>query len=464
MKLYNTLTREKQIFKPLNPLEVKVYMCGPTVYWYPHIGNMRTYVNNDILVRTLKFNGFNVKTVMNITDVGHLVGDRDMGEDKMEKTARENRVDIWSIAKKYTSYFFKATKLLNIKKPDIVCKATDYIKEMIDLVKILEEKGFTYKTKDGVYFNTSKLKDYGKLVGFAGQELKEGARVEKNPEKKNPTDFALWKFAKRGEKRQMEWDSPWGKHSFPGWHIECSVMAMENLGEQIDIHTGGIEHIPVHHTNEIAQSEAVTGRQFVKYWFHSNHLLVNGKKMSKSLKNIFTLNDVVEKGFEPLALRYFFLTAHYKSKLNFTWKALKGAQKSLNNLRQLLKEEVVIRKKSKQASTNKVEDYKTRFLEAVNNDLNISKALAVVWKAFKDDLALKDKTALAKLWDEVLGLDLVLKKEAKIPDKVKKLVKKREDLRKDKRWQEADKIRKEIKTLGWEVEDVSKKTIVKKKV
>jgi len=241
-------------------------------------------------------------------------------------------------------------------------------------------------------------------------------------------------------------------------------MAMENLGEQIDIHTGGIEHIPVHHTNEIAQSEAVTGRQFVKYWFHSNHLLVNGKKMSKSLKNIFTLNDVVEKGFEPLALRYFFLTAHYKSKLNFTWKALKGAQKSLNNLRQLLKEEVVIRKKSKQASTNKVEDYKTRFLEAVNNDLNISKALAVVWKAFKDDLALKDKTALAKLWDEVLGLDLVLKKEAKIPDKVKKLVKKREDLRKDKRWQEADKIRKEIKTLGWEVEDVSKKTIVKKKV
>jgi len=188
MKLYNTLTREKQIFKPLNPLEVKVYMCGPTVYWYPHIGNMRTYVNNDILVRTLKFNGFNVKTVMNITDVGHLVGDRDMGEDKMEKTARENRVDIWSIAKKYTSYFFKATKLLNIKKPDIVCKATDYIKEMIDLVKILEEKGFTYKTKDGVYFNTSKLKDYGKLVGFAGQELKEGARVEKNPEKKNPKE------------------------------------------------------------------------------------------------------------------------------------------------------------------------------------------------------------------------------------------------------------------------------------
>ncbi len=457
--LYNTQGKSKQEFKPQSKSGVKVYMCGPTVYWYPHIGNLRTYVNNDILLRVLRYNGFKVKTVMNITDVGHLVGDRDMGEDKMEKAAREKKVNIWDIAKKYTNYFWYATGALNIKKPDIVCKATDYIKPMISLVEKLEQKGYTYKTKDGIYFDTSKFKDYGKLASLDVEGLQEGARVEANPEKKNPTDFALWKFAKKGEQRQMEWSSPWGQHSFPGWHIECSAMAMETLGESLDIHTGGIEHIPVHHTNEIAQSEAATGKKFVNFWFHSNHLLVDGRKMSKSLKNIFILDDLLKKGFDPLALRYFYLSAHYRSKLNFTWKALSGAQKALDNLRKLIKEEAGLLGDS----NIKIKELKDKFLEALNDDLNTSQALAVVWEVAKSGLPLEKKLTLIKEWDQVLGLDLLKdKKQEEVPVAVLNLVKQREEARKNKQWQEADKLRKKIEELGWQAEDTSKGTKVSK--
>jgi len=466
MKLYNTLTRKKQEFKPLNANQVKIYLCGPTVYWYPHIGNLRTYVNNDILIRALNYLGFKTKVVMNITDVGHLTGDRDIGEDKMEKAAREKKLDIWQLAKKYTDYFWQASAKLNIKKPDIVCKATDYIPSMISLVKKLEEKGYTYKTDDGVYFDTSKVKDYGSWFHLNLKGLQDGARVEKNSQKKNPADFALWKFAKPGEKRQMEWISPWGPHSFPGWHIECSAMAMHHLGNTLDIHAGGIEHIPVHHTNEIAQSQAVTGKQFVRYWFHSSHLLVDNQKMSKSLKNIYTLDQLEEKHFDPLDLRYFYLTAHYKSKLNFTWKALTGAQVSLNKLRETI---TGLSNQAKTGSDKQLKkDWQKQFLQAINDDLNMPQALSLVWQLIKSSLlASQDKLDLLQSWDQVFGLDLFKKTEkTKIPEKIKKLVKLRQKLRQEKKWQKADQLRQKIEDKGFIIEDSNRgiKIKVKKNV
>ncbi len=292
LRLYNTLSRTIQDFKPLNNNQVGIYSCGPTVYDYQHIGHMRRYVGDDILVRVLKFNNYNVKHVMNITDVGHLVSDSDTGEDKMEKFG----MSVWEIAKKFEKQFFDSEKLLNIKKPDVVIRATDAIKDQIGLIQILEEKGFTYKIEDGIYFNTSKFPDYFKLSGQNPDELKAGARVAITEGKKNISDFALWKFSSQNEKRAMEWDSPWGV-GFPGWHIECSAMSMKNLGQTFDIHTGGIDHISIHHTNEIAQSQAATGRKFVNYWVHHNFLTVENEKMSKSLNNFYTVEDVVKKGF-----------------------------------------------------------------------------------------------------------------------------------------------------------------------
>ncbi|MDZ4229344.1 MAG: cysteine--tRNA ligase, partial [Patescibacteria group bacterium] len=299
MKLYNTLTRTVEEFKPLKPPLVGMYICGPTVYGYSHLGHSRTYVNSDVLVRALKWLDFEPLVVMNITDVGHLTSQADTGEDKMEKQALKEQKPILEIARFYTDDFFKMSKQLNINRPDKITPATEHIGEMIALVQTLEKKGFTYKTSDGVYFDTSKLTDYGKLAKLDLLGMKEGWRVEKNVQKKNPADFALWKLAAPGEKRQLEWDSPWGKHSFPGWHIECSAMSMKYLGPSFDIHTGGVDHISIHHTNEIAQSEAATGKSFVNYWFHSNVLEINGEKMSKSLGNIIRLSDLVKKGYDP---------------------------------------------------------------------------------------------------------------------------------------------------------------------
>ena len=461
LKLYNTLSRKEEDFIPLDPPKVGMYICGPTVYDYDHIGHMRTYTNSDILIRVLECNGFTPKVVMNITDVGHLTSDADVGEDKLEKGARREGKTVQEIAQFYTDHFFSSCRKLNIKKPQVICKATDHIKQMIDLVKKLEEKGFTYIIpSDGVYFDTSKLKDYGKLAKLDVEGLKPGARI-KAADKRNPTDFALLKFAKKGEKRQQEWDSPWGKHSFPGWHIECSAMSMYYLGNTLDIHTGGVEHIPVHHTNEIAQSEAVTGKLFVKYWFHSEHLMIEGQKMSKSLGNLLKVEDIEKKGFNPLALRYLFLTAHYRGRMNFTWEALKGAQQALDRLYSHLKDfrqekerTVLSEKKMK-----KIDQFKVEFIRAINNDLDISETISLVWKVVKSNIPNYDKYDLLVEWDQVLGLDLTKSKvksqKSKVDEEIKKLVDKREELRKQKKWEEADEIRKELEKKGFVVEDTS---------
>lgn len=466
MKLYNTLTRKIEEFKPLNPPKVGIYICGPTVYDYAHIGHARTYVNSDVLVRSLRWLDYQVKVVMNITDVGHLTDDADHGEDKLEKKAKEDKKNILDIAKYYTNDFWQMIDNLNINRPDVVTPATKYIQEMIELVKILEEKGFTYKTTDGVYFDTSKFKAYGKLAKLDLEGLKEGFRVEKHPEKKNPSDFALWKLSKEGEKRQLKWDSPWGKDSFPGWHIECSAMSMKHLGETLDIHTGGVDHIPVHHTNEIAQSEAATNKQFVKYWFHCNFLEVEEEKMSKSLKNFIRVSDLKKKGFDPLALRYLYLTSHYRTKMNFTEKSLLAARDTYDKLRQMTgpwqkaSERTTI-STEKQA---KLDKFITGFKQAVENDLNMPQAMAVVWQMAKSNIPDYDKWDLISDWDQVLGLKLSEKaKDVRVPEKIEKLIEQRNKARKNQDFSLADKLRLEIESKGYEVEDLKNKTIAKLK-
>ncbi len=451
--LTNTLTHKKEKFEPINPPNVGMYSCGPTVYSNAHIGHMRKYVVDDVLKKVLRVNGFNVKHVMNITDVGHLTSDADTGEDKIEKSARLQGKSAWEISEFYTKQFFDSTDSLNIERPDIVCKATDHIKEQIELIKKLEEKGFTYKTSDGIYFDTSKFPDYGKLT--KGKEgIKVGIRV-KVGEKKNATDFALWKFSPREQKRQMEWNSPWGI-GFPGWHIECSAMSMKYLGETFDIHTGGIDHIPIHHTNEIAQSEAATGKPFVKYFIHSEFLMIDGKKMSKSLGNIFTVEDVKSRGFDPLSLRYFFLTSHYRDPQNFTWEALSAAQSAFNNLKDLVlaSKRQTDRLVISSEKTSKVEDFSFRFMSAVNDDLNTAKALAVFWEVLKSNIPSEDKYDLAISFDEVLGLKLKeLQDFQEVPKEVLELVEKREKFRKRGDFEKADKLRKEVERLGFMIED-----------
>lgn len=456
MKLYNSLSRKIEEFKPLQPPHVAMYICGPTVYDYSHIGHSRTYINSDVLVRTLKWSGFQVKAVMNITDVGHLTSNADEGEDKMEKKAKAENKNILGIAKFYTDDFWQMEKSLNIGKPDIVCQATGYIPEMINLIKILEKKGMTYKTKDGIYFNTCRFPNYGQMARLDIKGLQAGWRVEKR-EKKNPTDFALWKLspAVGGEKRQMEWPSPWGI-GFPGWHIECSAMSMKYLGESFDIHTGGVDHIPVHHTNEIAQSEAATGKQFVKYWFHSNFLDINGEKMSKSLGNFFRLKDITDKGYEPLALRYLFLTCHYRTKMNFTFKALDGAQEAYKKLKVIVAgwQEEKQRTVLSEEKLVKLQGLSLKFKEAVENDLNLPRALAVVWEMAKSNIPSRDKHELITDWEQILGLDLLTPVQLiKVPEEIKVLMKRREQLRKEKKWPAADKVREEIETKGFPVVD-----------
>ena len=458
LKLYNTLSRKKEVFRPVKPGFVGMYTCGITAYDHTHIGHMRTYVNTDLLRRVLEYNGFKVKHVENVTDVGHLFGDRDVGEDKIEATAKKAKKSAWEIARMYEKEFFETMDLLNVKRPTIVCRATEHIKEMIELVKRIEKNGFTYRTSDGIYFDTSKIKDYNKLSGMPLDKLKEGARVEVNPEKRNPTDFALWKFTPKGVKRQMEWESPWAKRGFPGWHIECSAMSMKYLGTQIDIHTGGEDHIPIHHTNERAQNIAAVGHPVVRFWIHNAFLQVEGQKMSKSLGNFFWMKDIKERGFNPLSLRYLFLTAHYRSRLNFTWQALKSAQNSLENLyekiRELKSNITTSQRTPKSNYSQLAKNYQKRFLEFINDDLNIPKALALMWKLVKDKkISPKEKYQLLIDFDRVFGLNLKKVKKIKIPKKVKDLVKLREKHRKAKDFKKADKIRKEIEKLGFKIED-----------
>jgi cysteinyl-tRNA synthetase len=461
--LTNTLGRKKEKFVPIAPPVVSIYSCGPTVYLYSHIGHMRRYVGDDILKRVLIQNGYQVKHVMNITDVGHLTSDADTGEDKIEKSARETGKSAWDIAKFFEAQFFASCEPLNIIRPNIVAKATDHIKEQIDLISRIEKNGYTYKTDDGIYFDTSKLPSYGALTGGKAG-IKAGIRVELAG-KKNPTDFALWKFSPKGEKRQMEWESPWGV-GFPGWHIECSAMSMKYLGETFDIHTGGVDHIAIHHTNEIAQSMAASGQEPVRFWIHHEFLQVNGEKMAKSLKNTFTVEDVIKRGFDPLALRYLFLTAHYRDTLNFTWESLASAGNALNRLRSQLismresrKRTVLSREKEK-----KMEEIRAKFMKAVNDDLNTPKAIATMWDMFKSNIPAEDKYDLALSFDDILGLSLnkISSVQLSIPDVVQKLMTDRERLRREGQFSEADKIRVKIEEMGYKLEDTSQGTSIKK--
>ena len=453
MKIFNSLTRKLEEVKPINPPNISLYTCGPTVYDYTHIGHMRAYVINDLLKRTLDYCGFKVKRVMNITDVGHLTGDDDSGEDKLEKGAKKYKKTVWDVVKFYTDFFFKTTDALNILRPDITCKATDHIAEMIELIKKLQMKGFTYETDEAVYFNITKFKNYGKLSGQKIEEKVQAVREDVNidSQKKHPADFALWfKRVGRFSDHTMHWASPWGD-GFPGWHIECSAMSMKYLGETIDIHTGGIDHIPVHHENEIAQSEGATGKKFVNIWFHNNFLMVDNQKMSKSLGNIYKLEDLEEHHIDPLAIRYLFLQSHYRQLTNFTWKAAKAAQEGLNNLRSIivdLRNDNSLTRKLVNSQA-KITKYQKNFLNAIGNDLQTSQAVVVMWEMLKSDIDPKEKLTLLLDFDKVLGLKLNEANEEKIPEEIKNLAEQRFQAKKIGNYKKSDEIRSQIELKGY---------------
>ncbi len=453
LRLFNSLTRSKQEFKPLKTGSVGLYTCGPTVYDYAHIGNLRTYIFEDILKRVLIYNGYRVKHVMNITDVGHLTGDRDMGEDKMEKGALREGKTAWDIADYYTGAFKTDIERLNILQPDIWVKATDTIDEQIALIEILEQKEFTYRTRDGVYFDTSKFKDYTKLSHQNLNALQEGARVEKNPEKRNATDFALWKFSPPGAKRQMEWDSPWGV-GFPGWHIECSAMSMKFLGNQLDIHCGGTDHIDVHHTNEIAQSEAATGKPFFNFWMHGAFLIIaGGKKMAKSEGNFLTLeNTFVNQGLNPLVYRFASFLTHYRKPMEYSDEGIEAARNGLLHIQNQVRQ-VAAGNDGPAAAANK--DFKTKFLKAINDDLNMPRAMAVLQEMFKSGLSPLEKYGTILDFDRVLGLDLEHVSQAEVlPEEVQQLVDARTKARQAKDFATSDRLRDELEALGYMVQDV----------
>lgn len=465
--LFNTLSRKKEKFIPLENDKVKMYCCGPTVYNYAHIGNLRTYFFEDILKRVLLYNGYDVFHVVNITDVGHLVSDADEGEDKMEKGARREGKTVWEIAEYYTNAFKKDISELNILPPDIWCRATDNIQEQINLIQCLEKKGFTYITSDGVYYDTSKFEDYGKLALLDVEGLEEGKRVAFSDEKKNKTDFALWKFSPKDVKRQMEWDSPWGK-GFPGWHIECSAMSMKYLGETFDIHCGGVDHISIHHTNEIAQSEGCTGKQFVRYWLHGEFLIEEKGKMAKSNEEFLRLPVLIEKGYSGLDYRYFMLMTHYRKKLKFSYKALEAAKKGFSNLKNIIleiKELISDRIETKNLQNSKLISWQNKFIENINDDLNVAGGLGVLWDILKDDnLKPEEKLFLSYDFDRVFGLKLKELKKEEIPQEILDLVEKRKVAKVNKQWTEADKIREKIKAKGYEVLDLKNGEIEIRKI
>lgn len=467
IKLYNTRTRRLQEFKPVKKGKVGVYSCGPTVYWNQHIGHMYAYVQWDLLVRFFKYLGFETKWVMNITDVGHLTGDNlgdaDIGEDKMEKGAKREGLTVWQIAEKYTKQFLESVELLNIKRLDVLCRATEHIKEQIELAGLIEKNGFAYRTKTGLVFETSKFKGYADFGRLDLEKQAAGKRVEVDPEKKKPWDFLLW--VTNQPKHIMQWESPWGK-GFPGWHLECTAMSVKYLGKKFDIHTGGIEHIGVHHTNEIAQGYGAFGGQTANFWLHNAWLKFKGEKISKSLGNFILATDLIEKGYDPLALRYLILTSHYRQGLDFTWEGLDSAAQALERLRSIvrqLKETKEQRRQLAEQKLEKIEDYRLRFKEALGNDLGIPQALAVVWEMVKSNIPSGDKLEMLLDFDEVLGLKLSETEEIKIPGEVKKLAEKRLKLRQEGKWGEADKVRKEIEKRGFVIEDTEEGYLLKLK-
>jgi cysteinyl-tRNA synthetase len=455
MKLHNTLKRSVEDFEPQHPPKVTLYTCGPTVYDFPHIGNWYTFIRYDLLDRVLKANDYDVDWVMNITDVGHLVSDADEGEDKLEKGAKRESKTAWEVAQKYTDYFTDGMKRLNIGMPEHLPKATDHIPEQIQLIEKLEKKGHTYITDDGIYFDTSTFKDYGKMAQLDIENLQEGARVEVNEQKKNPTDFALWKFSPTGEKRDMEWDSPLGinRKGFPGWHLECSAMAMKYLGETIDIHAGGIDHIPVHHTNEIAQSEGATGKKFANYWLHTNFILVDGKKMSKSAGTFITLEDIEAKGFDLMAFRLMVMQSHYRTEAHFSWENLEASQ----NLLQKIYAWSDLRFQNLTSSglkTNYEEVIKV-IRERLSDDLNTPEAMGFLNGAINstDSLGI-DSQAIERLLPEIDALfGLRLNQRESINTEQEQILTERQKARDDKDWARSDELRDNLKEQGIEVRD-----------
>ncbi len=460
LTLYNTLSRTKEPFIPLKKGEVGLYTCGPTVYHYVHIGNLRAYLFDDILKRTLLFNKYHVNHVMNITDVGHLTSDADEGEDKMLKGALREKKTVWEVADFYTKSFQSNMKDLNILSPDVLCKATDHIKEQIALIQKLEKKGFTYFKGGNVYFDTSKLDDYGKLAKLdLSAEAK--ARVQKDSNKKNSHDFVLWFTKSKSQEQEMKWSSPWGV-GYPGWHIECSAMSIKYLGEQFDIHCGGIDHIPVHHTNEIAQSEAAVGKKpWVKYWLHNEFLVLGqNEKMAKSGENFITLTTLVEKGYSPLDYRYFCLGTQYRHPLMFSYEALEGAKIARKRLNERL---IELKMEKGKGSSVKQKKYFDQFTAQINDDLNTPQALATMWDLLKDDaLSNKDKYALLLKFDAIFGLDFKKIKEEKIPALVVKLAEERLRARQNKDWKKSDELRERISQLGYVVGDTKEGFEIKK--
>ncbi|MFZ1721331.1 MAG: cysteine--tRNA ligase [Microgenomates group bacterium] len=469
LTLYNTLSRSIEPFEPLKDTNVGLYACGVTVYDFVHLGHLRKYAMDDVLVRVLRNAGHAVNFVQNVTDVGHLASDADTGEDKLEKGAKKYGKTVWDIAAEFEQYFWKSMDAMGNLRPDVSCRATDHIKQQLEMVLELEKKGFTYVIPDdGVYFDTSKISDYGKLAHLKLEELREGARLEANMGKRNPTDFALWKFERPGENRAMVWESPWSERSFPGWHIECSAMAVAYLGEQFDIHTGGIDHIPVHHTNEIAQAESATGKKpFVKYWVHHNFLRVEGEKMSKSLGNFYTIDDVIEKGFNPQALRLLFMTSHYRSELNFTWDSLAGMQKRYDAVIQKIQKVLEnvpadFDAESAEPQSNAVKKYTEEFLKHLNHDLGTPEAITVFWKVLKDaDMSAEDVLHFVVLVENVLGLSfisvakVVADSNRDIPAEVRELLEERIIARKKSDWSASDRLRDELFVMGFIVEDLA---------
>ncbi len=464
IRLYNSLTKKLEEFTPAKKT-VGLYTCGPTVYHYAHIGNLRTYVFEDVLRRALSYFGYPVKQVMNVTDVGHLTSDADTGEDKLASAAARERKSAWAVAEFYTAAFEKDLQALNIRPPDKMPRATAHIKEQIALVRELEKKGFTYKTADGIYFDTGKFPGYGKLSGQKLEEKEAGKRVAVG-DKRHPTDFALWKFSYpngtarpkgwQNSAREMEWPSPWGL-GFPGWHLECSAMSRKYLGQPFDIHTGGIDHLPVHHENEITQSEAAYGKPLARFWMHGEFLNLREEKMSKSRGNILTLDELARRGFEPLAFRYFTFSAHYRKPLSFSLEALTAAQNALKNLR------AAVRGWDKPKVG--CAEFEQRFAEAIADDLDMPRALAVVWDLVRSDYPTAAKARSLFKFDKVLGLglDAFVAKPLRVPVAVKKLLTARAAARTAKNWSESDRLREKISQLGFSVEDAKEGQVVEEK-
>lgn len=454
--LYNTASRKIEKFEPVHDNKVGIYSCGMTVYYYAHVGHIRTYINSDILRRTLEYFGYEVTHVMNVTDVGHLTSDADEGEDKLEMGAKREGKNPWELARYYEKHFFETIKQVNILVPNIICRATEHIDDQIEMIKTLESKGYTYKTNVGIIYDTSKFADYAKFAKLNLDGQVAGARVKVDPERKNPSDFALW--VTNQPTHIMQWESPWGK-GFPGWHIECSAMSIKYLGATLDIHTGGIDHIPVHHTNEIAQSEAATGQKFVKYWFHSDFLNIENEKMSKSLNNLYTIEDIKKCGFHPLALRYLFLTSSYRTSMNFTWSALEAAQKNLEKIWHKAAE--YSDKKTVALENNPlIRDFENK----IANNLNTGGVIALLLAVVEEPMTPENYSLMLE-FDKILGLNIenaesrlkeideILAESNPNEKLAMDLLKKRDQFRRNKMFKEADECRMEIEKLNFRVED-----------